>query len=47
MKRINIETEMAIPLGDMQAALAAEVDAVKRSIRYCREALGIGSAANA
>lgn len=47
MKRINIETEMAIPLDNMRTALAAEVDAVQRSIRYCRGVLGIGSPADA
>jgi sugar phosphate isomerase/epimerase len=41
MRRINIETEMDIPLGDREAALRMEVDAVLRSIRYCREVLGI------
>ena len=40
--RINIETEMEIPLDDMQTALRLEMDTVKRSIRYCREVLGIG-----
>ncbi|MDJ0784695.1 MAG: sugar phosphate isomerase/epimerase [Desulfosarcinaceae bacterium] len=44
MQRINIETEMEIPLDDMRSALAAEVDAVLRSIRYCRDVLGIGRA---
>jgi len=39
--RINIETEMEIPLDDMQTALDDELDAVRRSIRYCREELGI------
>jgi len=39
--RINIETEMEIPLGDMHAALRMEMETVKRSIRYCREVLGI------
>jgi hypothetical protein len=42
MRRINIETEMDIPLDDREQALAMEIDAVKRSIRYCREVLGIG-----
>jgi len=40
--RINIETEMDIPLDDMQAALRSEMETVERSIRYCREVLGIG-----
>jgi len=41
MQRINIETEMEIPLEDMDTALRLEIDAVKRSIRYCRDVLGI------
>ena len=41
MRRINIETEMDIPLDDRETALRMEVDAVLRSIRYCREVLGI------
>ena len=41
MRRINIETEMEIPLDDMQTALQMELDTIKRSIRYCREVLGI------
>ena len=34
MTRINIETEMAIPLYDRETALKMELDAVRRSIRY-------------
>ena len=41
MRRINIETEMEIPLDNMQKALQMEKDAIERSIRYCREVLGI------
>lgn len=41
MQRINIETEMEIPLDNMQQALQAEMDTLQRSIRYCREVLGI------
>jgi 3-oxoisoapionate decarboxylase len=41
MRRINIETEMEIPLADMQQALRMEKDTIERSIRYCREVLGI------
>ena len=41
MQRINIETEMEIPLDNMEKALRLEIDAVKRSIRYCREVLAI------
>jgi len=40
--RINIETEMGFSLEDKEAALQLELDTVKRSIRYCREVLGIG-----
>jgi len=42
MKRINIETEMDIPLDDKEQALSMEIGAIKRSIRYCRNVLGIG-----
>ena len=41
MNRINIETEMEIPLDDMQTALRMEKETVERSIKYCREVLGI------
>jgi sugar phosphate isomerase/epimerase len=41
LRRINIETEMEIPLDDMQQALRMEKETIKRSIRYCREVLGI------
>ena len=41
MRRINIETEMEIPLDHMQKALQMEKDTVQRSIRYCRNVLGI------
>jgi sugar phosphate isomerase/epimerase len=41
MRRINIETEMEIPLDSMEQALRIEKETVKRSIRYCREVLGI------
>jgi sugar phosphate isomerase/epimerase len=41
MRRINIETEMEIPLESMEEALRMEKETVKRSIRYCREVLGI------
>ena len=41
MDRINIETELETPLDDMQAALEMEIDAIRRSVRYCREVLGI------
>ena len=41
MGRINIETEMEIPLDNMEQALRLEKETVQRSIRYCREVLGI------
>jgi sugar phosphate isomerase/epimerase len=41
MRRINIETEMEIPLDNMQQALQTEKDTILRSIRYCREVLGV------
>ncbi len=41
MDRINIETELETPLGDMQRALDMEIGAIRRSVRYCREVLGI------
>ena len=41
MRRINIETEMEIPLDNMEQALQTELETIQRSIRYCREVLGI------
>ena len=41
MRRINIETEMEIPLDNMAQALRLEKETIERSIRYCREVLGI------
>ena len=41
MDRINIETEMETPLDDMEKAMKMEIDAIKRSVIYCREVLGI------
>jgi sugar phosphate isomerase/epimerase len=41
MRRINIETEMEIPLESVEEALRMEKETVERSIRYCREVLGI------
>lgn len=40
--RINIETEMAFSLEDKQSALSGEIDAIKKSIDYCRNVLGVG-----
>jgi hypothetical protein len=41
LKRINIETDINIPLEDMETGLNMEVDAIKRSAIFCREVLGI------
>ena len=41
MDRINIETELETPLDDMQGAMDMEIDAIRRSVRYCREVLDI------
>ncbi len=41
-KRIIIENEMALPLDDKEQTLQMERDAVRRSVRFCREVLGIG-----
>lgn len=41
MRRINIETEIEIPLDNMEQALRLEKETIERSIRYCREVLGI------
>jgi len=40
--RINIETEMGISLHDKEEALRLELEAVKKSIHYCRTVLNIG-----
>lgn len=40
--RINIETEMGFSLDDKAAALSGEIAAIKKSITYCRQVLGIG-----
>ena len=42
MTRINIETDIDIPLDDKETALKMEIDAIRRSVRFCREVLGIG-----
>ncbi len=41
MRLINIESELEIPLDGMEEALRMEKETVQRSIRYCREVLGI------
>lgn len=46
MDRINIETELDTPMDDMQTALEMEIDAIRRSVRYCRDTLGIVRAAD-
>jgi hypothetical protein len=38
---LHIETEMEIPMDDMQQALRMENETIERSIRYCRDVLGI------
>jgi len=38
---INIEVELEAPFDDMQQALRLEREAMERSVRYCREVLGI------
>lgn len=42
VNRLNIELDLQCPLDDMQEALRVEREALQRSIRYCREVLGIG-----
>jgi sugar phosphate isomerase/epimerase len=42
VNRINIELDLQCPLDNMQQALRIEREALQRSIRYCREVLGIG-----
>ena len=42
VNRINIELDLQCPLDNMQEALRIEREALQRSIRYCREILGIG-----
>jgi len=41
IQRINIELDLACPLDDMEQALEIERSALKRSIAYCRDVLGI------
>lgn len=41
MQRLNIETDINIPLNDMRTALEMEIDAIRRSVRFCRDVLGI------
>jgi 3-oxoisoapionate decarboxylase len=42
VNRLNIELDLRCPLDDMQQALRIEREALQRSIRWCREVLGIG-----
>lgn len=42
MDRINIQTDLDIALDDKDTALRTEIGALERSIRYCREVLGVG-----
>lgn len=39
--RIIIEVELEAPFDDMQQALRLEREAIERSVRYCRQVLGI------
>jgi sugar phosphate isomerase/epimerase len=41
MRRINIETEMDIPINSKETALRVEKETIERSIAYCRDVLGI------
>lgn len=41
-RRINIETEMGFSFEDKPSALDGEINAIKKSIDYCRNVLGIG-----
>jgi hypothetical protein len=41
MKRINIETDVEGVPGDREASLRMEREAVERSLRFCRDVLGI------
>ena len=41
VNRINIELDLQCPLENMQDALRIEREALQKSIRYCREVLGI------
>jgi sugar phosphate isomerase/epimerase len=41
MKRINIETEMEFSVENKDYALRMEKETIRRSIRYCRDVLGI------
>jgi len=42
-ERLIIETDLDIPLDDRETAKRMEIDAIERSIRYCRDVLGVGS----
>jgi sugar phosphate isomerase/epimerase len=39
--RINIELDLQCPLDNMQETLAVEREALQKSVRFCREVLGI------
>jgi sugar phosphate isomerase/epimerase len=45
--RINIETDLDIPMDDKDEAMRIEEEALVRSIRYCRDVLGVGSESRA
>ena len=41
VNRLNVELDLKCPLDDVEEALRIEREALQRSIRYCREELGI------
>ena len=41
MQRLNIETDVDIPLGNKALALECEVEVIRRSIDFCRQVLGV------
>ncbi len=41
VNRLNIELDLQCPLNDMQETLLFEREALQRSIRYCRDVLGV------
>ncbi|MCP4629720.1 MAG: TIM barrel protein [bacterium] len=41
VNRINIELDLQCPLDNMQETLRTEREALQKSVRYCREVLGI------
>jgi len=41
VNRINIELDLQCPLDNMQETLRIEREALQKSVRYCRELLGV------